>query len=58
MDGKRPRRPYHLTFTERLWALTERCWNQDPRLRPDVSEVLRVSRSSSVALSVLRLAIR
>ena len=40
-QGKRPSRPTHLTFTENLWALMQRCWDHDPHLRPDVSEVLQ-----------------
>jgi len=57
LDGKRPKRPQvedgalsgvrtlrptHSTFTENLWMLTQRCWNHDPHLRPEVSEVLQV----------------
>jgi hypothetical protein len=41
-QGKRPPRPTHPTFTENLWTLMQRCWDQDPHLRPEVSEVLRV----------------
>ena len=42
MQGKRPPRPTHPTFTESLWTLMERCWDHKPRLRPKVSEVLQV----------------
>ena len=42
MSGKRPTRPTHLALTEQLWALVKRCWDQDPHLRPGVSEVLKV----------------
>ena len=41
MRGERPSRPAHPDFTDELWALMHRCWNQDPHSRPDVSEVLR-----------------
>jgi len=40
VEGKRPQRPTHPSFTEELWALVQCCWDQDPRLRPEVSEVL------------------
>ena len=39
-QGRRPSRPTHPTFTAELWTLMERCWNQNPHLRPEVSEVL------------------
>jgi len=42
MGGKRPFRPIHPSFTDELWALTQRCWDQDPHLRPEVSEVFKV----------------
>ena len=41
-QGRRPLRPTHPTFTGDLWTLMQRCWDHDPRLRPDASEVLRV----------------
>jgi len=44
--GRRPPRPAHPTFTENLWTLMQRCWNHDPRLRPEASEVLQVLTSS------------
>jgi len=40
VQGRRPPRPTHPTFTEDLWTLTRRCWDQDPHLRPEASEVL------------------
>ena len=42
MGGKRPPKPTHPTFTPRLWMLMQRCWDQDPLLRPEVSEIWRV----------------
>ena len=42
MSGKRPSRPTHPALANPLWALIQRCWDQDPHLRPEVSEVLRV----------------
>ena len=41
MRGERPPRPAHPDFTDEMWALMERCWNQDPHSRPDMSEVLQ-----------------
>ena len=42
MGGKRPSRPTHPTLTDYLWTLIQRCWDQDPHLRPEVSEALQV----------------
>ena len=39
-QGKRPPRPTHPNFTENLWMLMQRCWDNDPHLRPEASEVL------------------
>ncbi|KAF9651098.1 kinase-like protein [Thelephora ganbajun] len=41
VDGERPPRPTHPTFTDDLWALTQRCWDQEAHLRPQMSEVLQ-----------------
>ena len=41
-SGKRPSRPTHPTLTEQLWTSIQRCWDQDPHLRPEVSDVLKV----------------
>ena len=49
LDGKRPPQPSHPTFTNLLWRLTQRCWNQEAHLRPQVSEVLQVLRSLCVS---------
>jgi len=40
VQGKRPPRPTHPTFTEDLWVLMQHCWVQDPHQRPEVTEVL------------------
>ncbi|KAF9643686.1 kinase-like protein [Thelephora ganbajun] len=42
MQGERPPRPIHPTFTEDLGTLMQRCWDHDPHLRPTASEVLEV----------------
>jgi len=41
VQGERPLRPTHPSFTADLWTLTQRCWIQVPRLRPEAPEVLR-----------------
>jgi len=40
-QGGRPTRPTHPTLTENMWALMQRCWDQNPDLRSDVSGVLQ-----------------
>jgi len=42
MNGTRPFKPTHPDFTDELWALMQRCWNEIPHSRPEVSEVLKV----------------
>ena len=42
MAAERPPRPTHIAFTDSLWSLTQGCWDQDPHLRPEVSEVSKV----------------
>ena len=42
MSGKRLPRQTHPALTVELWTLMKRCWNQDPRSRPEISEVLKV----------------
>ena len=57
-QGRRPSRPTHPTFTENLWTLMQRCWDHDPHLRPEVSEVSRVLLTLSVSRSFRRSYIR
>ena len=40
VGGDRPSRPTHPALTDKLWALTQRCWDQDVDRRPNA---LRVS---------------
>jgi len=42
MAGERPPRPTHPLFTKKLWTLIKRCWDRDPLLRPEVSEVFEI----------------
>ena len=51
MQGRRPQRPTHPTLTENLWTLVQRCWDNDPHLRPEISEALRVLLVRSVSHS-------
>jgi serine/threonine protein kinase len=37
--GKRPTRTAHVLSDELLWAMLEECWNQDPDMRPNMSNV-------------------
>ena len=41
--GERPARPLgtrELGLTDSVWEMTVRCWQQDPTLRPSVTEVV------------------
>ena len=48
MNGKRPERPSHASFTDCLWELTEKCLEQTPSDRPKVGQVLEVLKKQSV----------
>ena len=54
VQGRRPPRPTHPGVTGALWRMMQRCWNGDPRLRPEASEVLRILLDSSVSHSFWR----
>ncbi|KAF9644747.1 kinase-like protein, partial [Thelephora ganbajun] len=45
--GERPPRPEHPAVTDGLWGLIQRCWDQEPRLRPEAAEVLQVLPASA-----------
>ena len=49
ISGKRPPRPIHPSLTDDLWEITERCWDQDPQRRPEISEVV-ICVQSAIAL--------
>jgi len=40
MEGERPPRPTHQNLTDDLWLMVRRCWDQEPRLRPEMSQVV------------------
>ena len=48
MQGHRPPRPTHSACSDRLWALMQQCWDQEPLLRPKVSEVFQVLPCSNI----------
>ena len=53
--GDRPSRPTHPGLTDKLWVLTQHCWDQDANQRPNA---LRISCSLYVLtleLSLCRL---
>jgi len=51
MRGERPPQPTRLDFTPELQTLMQRCWCQDPWLRPEVTGVQRSARLVSSLLS-------
>ncbi|KAF9645427.1 kinase-like protein, partial [Thelephora ganbajun] len=54
IQGERPSRPTHPTFTENLWSLMQRCWNHDPHSRPKVSDALQILLAPLVSCSFRR----
>ena len=48
MNGKRPERPNHASFTDDLWELTQQCWETAPSDRPNAEQVLEVLKKLSV----------
>ena len=49
-DG-RPDKPAHGEFTPKMWTLTKKCWNKNPKKRPDISDFLRKLESRDGAFS-------
>lgn len=41
MDGERPPRPTSPPLADDVWALVRRCWEQEPRSRPEMRNVLQ-----------------
>ena len=39
VGGERPSRPTHPALTDKLWTLTQRCWDQDARRRPNALQI-------------------
>lgn len=48
--GERLPRPTHSAFTDGLWELARRCWDQEVYSRPKAPEVLRILHSLSVTV--------
>jgi len=47
INGGRPARPQEaqgLGLTNSVWEMVVRCWDQDPVLRPTMTEVVRLAR--------------
>lgn len=57
IGGERPSRPAHPALTNQLWVLVQKCWDQDPQLRPEITEVLQVLPVLSVSHSFWQLSI-
>ena len=49
----RPDKPVHRQFTPKMWTLTKKCWNKDPKKRPSVSKVLRNLESMEGGFSII-----
>ena len=49
MSGIRPEWPERSSLTDDLWDLNRRCWNQEPLLRPGISEVASTLRTALAA---------
>ena len=41
LNGERPERPTHSSFTDRLWALTQQCWRGNQQGRPRMDQVVQ-----------------
>jgi hypothetical protein len=48
LSGKRPDRPMHPDLTDRLWDMIQRCWEQEPLRRPEISEVVSLLEHPSI----------
>ena len=48
IQNKRPERPPHPDVSGELWKLIQRCWDKNPALRPEASEVRRILFNSLV----------
>ena len=48
---RRPDKPAHGEFTSKMWTLTKKCWNKNPKKRPDILDVLRKLESRDGAFS-------
>ena len=47
LGGDRPSRPTHHSCTDGLWALIQRCWDEDSHSRPEIREVSQTFSSVS-----------
>ena len=44
-----PEKAQELGLTDSVWAMANRCWDQDPARRPTMMEVVRLLRKWSVS---------
>jgi serine/threonine protein kinase len=49
----RPNKPVHVQFSPKMWSLTKKCWDKDPKKRPDIPEVLKKLESGDGAFSFI-----
>ena len=52
--GIRPDKPNRKEFAPKMWALTRKCWKQNPKKRPDVDRVLKKLESKDGMSSFIR----
>jgi len=52
--GQHPPKPTHQTFTEGVWALMQRCWDNDPCSRPEAHEVSKELLALSTSRALVR----
>ena len=48
VEGDRPSRPDHPDLTEKLWELTQECWEPLAKDRPGVVKAVEVIKETSV----------
>lgn len=54
MNGERPFRPAHASLTDPLWKLTQKCWKDVVKDRPEIEGVIRELKEMSVRPLSLR----
>jgi len=47
LNGVRPARPENAWCQDYIWDLVEKCWAQDPLLRPQSNDICKVLRNRS-----------
>ena len=49
--GERPDKPTHEEFTPKMWTITRKCWDRNPKKRPEILDVLEILESRDGAFS-------